>query len=93
MKRVFLIVFLSVSFITSVINAQEVNGMYSYKQIDGKYIVSVNTGEEIVKALTKSNPGLSPDWVPSMKWPYAFSIRQLKSMWTRFFVSRWKSLT
>ena len=52
MKRVFLIVFLSVSFITSVINAQEVNGMYSYKQIDGKYIVSVNTGEEIVKALT-----------------------------------------
>ena len=48
MKRVFLIVFLSVSFITSVINAQEVNGMYSYKQIDGKYIVSVNTGEEIV---------------------------------------------
>lgn len=52
MKKVFLILFLSVSFITSTINAQEGNKMYSYKQAGDKYIVSIHTGEEIVKALT-----------------------------------------
>lgn len=32
-------------------NAQEAGKMYTYKQIGNKYIISVNTGEEIVKAL------------------------------------------
>lgn len=52
MKKVFLILFLSVSFITSTINAQEGNKMYTYKQVGDKYIVSIHTGQEIVKALT-----------------------------------------
>lgn len=33
------------------INAQNTGKMYTYKQIGNKYIISVSTGEEIVKAL------------------------------------------
>lgn len=32
-------------------NAQEAGKMYTYKQIGNKHIISVSTGEEIVKAL------------------------------------------
>lgn len=33
------------------INIQETSKMYTYKQIGNKYIVSINTSEEIVNAL------------------------------------------
>ncbi len=52
MKQTCLIITLFFSFIISTINAQEGNKMYTYKQIGNQYVISINTREEIVKALT-----------------------------------------
>lgn len=51
MKRLLCAVILLFNLMALKAHAQEVEKMYTYKQIGNKYIISVCTGEEIVKAL------------------------------------------
>lgn len=51
------------------INIQETSKMYTYKQIGNKYIISINTSEEIVNALNlfvkRENKIRKHNWIRS----------------------------
>lgn len=51
MNRLLCVIILLFNLMALETNAQETSKMYTYKQIGNKYIISVSTGEEIVKAL------------------------------------------